>query len=230
MEPKSPRQLRSRASQWAQKNEKSPTNSISSTRSSLKSKVLLPLTKNDGCQQIGVVSKGLNQLSTLPTLSLKLDSMTLADTNESDPSFEILCRNVQERPPLESYNEIKSPFLPCVNNQDKLKQYDINNPEKLAYVLSNQYDLWKTRVSNKSLSKGRYENIRDVVFHGCDQVPNQNKSCYNKKTISNLVEVLEENPLGPVNFYSSNCLIPLPANEKGTLAYSNHTSNVTISQ
>ena len=83
----------------------------------------------------------------------------IACTDDSDPSFQILCRNVQERPPLESFNEVKSPFLPCVSsstikNQDELtNQYNIDNPVKLAYALTNQYDLWKTRVSNKSLSK-----------------------------------------------------------------------------
>ena len=57
--------------------------SVTSSKSTVKSKVLLPLTRNDGCQQIGVVSKGLDQLSTLPTLSLKLDTLTLANTGNS---------------------------------------------------------------------------------------------------------------------------------------------------
>ena len=82
----------------------------------------------------------------------------IACTDDSDPSFQIQCRNVQERPPLESFNEVKSPFLPCVSsstieNHDEFNQYNIDNPVKLAHALTNQYDLWKTRVSNKSLSK-----------------------------------------------------------------------------
>ena len=112
------------------------------------------ISKNDACQQIGVVNKGLDQLTTLPTLSLKLDALTLVDAEETDFSFEILCRNVQERPPLESFNEIKSPFLPCIK-KDQMQNdgpYSLDDPVKLAHVLTSQYDVWKTRVSNQNLT------------------------------------------------------------------------------
>jgi hypothetical protein len=115
----------------------------------------LLISKNDACQQIGVVNKGLDQLVTLPTLSLKLDALTLVDAEETDFSFEILCRNVQERPPVESFNEIKSPFLPCIKKdqrQNEKASYSLDDPVKLAHVLTSQYDVWKTRVSNKNLT------------------------------------------------------------------------------
>ena len=90
---------------------------------------------------------------------------------------------------------------------------------------------WEIRyLFSTHCDKGQYDNIRDVVFHGCDYKP-KNKSYFSQpKSFANLVELLEENPLGPMNLYSSNCLIPLPSYEKGTIAYCNHTSNVTISR
>ena len=112
------------------------------------------ISKNDACQQIGVVNKGLDQLTTLPTLSLKLDALTLVDAEETDFSFEILCRNDQERPPLESFNEIKSPFLPCIKKDQRQSDqpYSLDDPVKLEHVLTSQYDVWKTRVCNKNLT------------------------------------------------------------------------------
>ena len=78
----------------------------------------------------------------------------MVDAEETDFSFEILCRNVQERPPLESFNEIKSPFLPCIQKDQRqnVTPYGLDDPVKLAHALTSQYDVWKTRVSNKNLT------------------------------------------------------------------------------
>ena len=153
------KRTRSRSSQWNQtRHQKSLSISSSSPLSNKTggagSNHYQPISKNDACQQIGVVNKGLDQLATLPTLSLKLDALTLVDAEETDFSFEILCRNVQERPPVESFNEIKSPFLPCIKKDQRQNgiPYSLDDPFKLAHVLTSQYDVWKTRVSNQNLT------------------------------------------------------------------------------
>ena len=64
----------------------------------------LPLTKNDNCEQLGVITKGLENLSMLPTIKVKLND--LASDEETNLKYEIECKNIQERPPNESFNSI----------------------------------------------------------------------------------------------------------------------------
>ena len=64
----------------------------------------LPLTKNDNCEQLGVITKGLENLSMLPTIKVKLND--LASDDETNLKYEIECKNIQERPPNESFNSI----------------------------------------------------------------------------------------------------------------------------
>ena len=76
-----------------------------------------------------------------------------------------------------------------------------------------------------TFSEGRYENVRDAVFYGCDEVQGQKSGFRVHNPIQKLVGVMEENPLGPINLYSSPCLIQLPQEK---FAYCDHTPSVTI--
>ena len=113
---------------------------------------LASLTKNDNLlENFGIVEKGLNQLKNVPALSLKLEDLTLLSENEAqDLEYTIQCRNIQERPPLESFNSIKQPFLPILPKFDS-SQVNENHSQKLAFELTNQYDLWKQRISARSI-------------------------------------------------------------------------------
>ena len=83
----------------------------------------LQLTKNDNCELIGQITKGLEKLTTLPTVKVKLEDLA---HSESDLKYEIECRNVQERPPNEAFNAVKHPFLPCsVKDKTEPENYDL---------------------------------------------------------------------------------------------------------
>ena len=47
-----------------------------------------------------------------------------------------------------------------------------------------------------TFSEGRYENVRDVVFYGCDEVQGQKSGFRAHNPIQKLVGVMEENPVG----------------------------------
>ena len=80
----------------------------------------MPLTQNDLCHRnLGVVTPGLSHLETMPTLSIDLEALTL---EENELKFEILCKQVQERSPLESLNSVKSPFLPMMLKNKEIKE------------------------------------------------------------------------------------------------------------
>lgn len=74
----------------------------------------LPLTRNDNCEQLGVIIKGLENLSTLPTIKVKLNDLV----SDDDPNlkYEIECKNTQERPPNESFNSIGNIFISLKSN------------------------------------------------------------------------------------------------------------------
>ena len=73
----------------------------------------LPLTRNDNCEQLGVITKGLENLSMLPTIKVKLND--LASDDETNLKYEIECKNIQERPPNESFNSIGKVSLKSLN-------------------------------------------------------------------------------------------------------------------
>ena len=120
---------------------------------------LLPLTKNDNCQSLGIISKGLNPLENFPAITLNLESLTL----DEELRYEIQCQNVQERPPHESYNFLKHPFLPLAKEKPPEKIQDLEHPEKLAFALASQYQLWKNKLKTKNVSSKCQKFIKKTV-------------------------------------------------------------------
>merc|ERR1719225_2011151 len=80
----------------------------------------------------------------LPTIKVKLND--LASDDETNLKYGIECKNIQERSPNESFNSIGNPFLPCSLDRKPTEKYDLRHPDKLAYVLSRQYQQWKKKI------------------------------------------------------------------------------------
>ena len=79
----------------------------------------------------------------------------------------------------------------------------------LEIFLSKVYLAWASQIYHCILfwnhtfcifSEGRYENVRDVVFYGCDEVQGQKSGFRVHNPIQKLVGVMEENPLGLKKF------------------------------
>ena len=129
------------------------TASVKSCGSNIDPRNFMSLTTNDNCISFGIVEKGLNQLEGLPALSVKLQALTL-DKDVDDLTYYIRCKNVQERPPIESYNVIHKPFLPLRKTESKAYQeieYEFDHPDKSAYVIAEQYQFWKQRMKVRAL-------------------------------------------------------------------------------
>ncbi len=174
------------------------------------------------CQSVGVIGTGLSDLS-LATISVKLDSLTL-DSNEEDLIYEIQCRNVQERPPFESYNSVQNVFLPCLNKTESQEPYHMEHPEKLAHTLARQYDLWKKRVQRNALSETAFEKMRHVVIP-FEADPEAFSSQGFADDVPLVHSILEECPFGPIKLYNASNLVQ--KNEDEYLV-TDHTSNVNL--
>lgn len=193
------------------------------------------LTDNVANQRFGFITPGLPPLESLPTLSLKLNSLTLDENDKL--AYEVTCRNVQERPPHETFNAIKRPFLPLLNCQNQ-EEFHLDHPDKIAYVLTNQYSVWRQRFRSNNLSLSQYENVKAAAFQVEGQVIDETMdsghiSSSSKKSkkkpfwnpdmkIPALSTILDENPLGPDRLFTSSCI----QKASTSLLYSDHTSKL----
>ena len=222
------------------------TGAIGSTFAS-KPKRITSFLNNATCRQLGVVTKGLNGLPDFPSLEIDFDALHLED---EELSYEITCQNVQERPPLDSINNVQQPFFPCLMDvNDQNEDFVLESHHRKAYVLSRQYQDWKKQcLEHKHFLTSCYSTypIQEFQKH-CFQKSevmdkvlvseldyNPKKAGYWPSTNSvkrmrpkflKLFAFFDEYPFGPVNMYSSSCI---QSNSDHEIMFSNHTKNLTV--
>ena len=208
----------------------SATSNIPVTRGKY-GKYVVSTLKNDTCRRLGVLSKGLETLTEFPSLETDFDALHLDD---EELSYEITCKNVQERPPFHSINNIRQSFLPCLMEiHDENEHFKLQSVHRLAYVLSKQYKTWKQRceeaVSHLSFQYSDYyiqefknfclsdsDIIKDLLCLQ-DTIPKKQRRSggvystnYKKSKLKSVLGIFEEYPFGPINLFSSSCIHNVP--------------------
>ena len=127
--------------------------------------------------------------------------------------------------------------MPCSLDRKTTEKYDLRHPDKLAYVLSRQYQQWKKKIEAVIPSQQYHKMAKIPTTQAmmtdlfCDSInaPLPHKkirglTSISKKVRNDLEVIYKEHPFAPVNLYS-NCVQEFP---EGKIAYCDHTNKLKI--